>query len=147
MKRSMNSALALALLATAAWCGPALAQAQTAPAAGRVDPPVKADKADSTQVTPHRKDTEATPPSLEKLDDNAQRSHDRNSTAAPRGSDSNARPNAKAGSDGARPARSTEAVRDWAAIDKNKDHLISPEEMEAALKQDRPVSEPAPVKK
>jgi hypothetical protein len=26
-------------------------------------------------------------------------------------------------------------VRDWNAIDKNHDHLISPEEMEAALKQ------------
>jgi hypothetical protein len=35
-------------------------------------------------------------------------------------------------------------VRDWAAIDKNNDNLISPEEMEAALKQNAPTAKNAP---
>lgn len=38
---------------------------------------------------------------------------------------------AKSGKQAADPAMAT---RDWAAIDKNKDNLISPEEMEAYLK-------------
>ena len=41
------------------------------------------------------------------------------------------RATAKAGKQSADPAMAT---RDWAAIDKNKDNLISPEEMEAYLK-------------
>ena len=61
-------------------------------------------------------------PSNENMDDNAQRAHDpkRNKSA----SSSSNKPQQVA----------TGEVRNWKAIDKNHDNLISPDEMEASLK-------------
>ncbi len=112
-----HSTIAVALLACSAWSGVALAQ----------DRPAPARNADSkTQVTPGKQGNlpNAEPASVERLDDNAQRIHDRNrSGAAPRSNT------------GGQQAGAAEGVRDWAAIDTNKDNLISPEEMMAFLRQ------------
>lgn len=134
MNTRLTSTMAVALLASAGWCATALAQDKAAPPA----------KADKTQVVPGKQDLKPSPATVEKLDDNAQRIHDRDRAAAPQGSASNVQANANAGQAARAPA---EGVRDWAAIDKNKDNLISPEEMEAYLNEGRPPAPPAPVKK
>jgi predicted Zn-dependent protease len=64
-------------------------------------------------------------PSNENLDANAQRAHSPSLTR------SGPSPDAKAGEAPASPSD----VRDWNAIDKNHDDLISSEEMEAYLKE------------
>lgn len=82
-------------------------------------------KADKTKVTPGKKEAPKTAePSVETMDDNAQRAHDRNKTAG-----------AKDPAAARRAPTAVGEVRDWRAIDKNRDNLISPEEMEASLKQ------------
>lgn len=131
MNTPLSSTMAVAVLASAGWCASALAQDKAAPPA----------KADRTQVVPGKQDLKQSPATLEKMDDNAQRIHDRNA-AAPQGSASNVQTRANAGQAARAPA---EGVRDWAAIDKNKDHLISPEEMEAHLNEGRPSAAPAPA--
>ena len=91
-------------------------------------------KADKNQVVPARSDLQpGAAPTVERLDDNTQRQHDRNAASKRPGAAKSAAP----------VAASTGEVRDWAAIDKNKDHLISPEEMEDYLKQ----GSPAPTSK
>ena len=134
MKTSLTTTMAAALFATAGWCGAAAAQDK---------PSAASDKADKTQVVPAKKDINPYPATIEKLDDNAQRSHDRDRTAAPQGSAVNVTPSAN----DARTARVPDGVRDWAAIDRNNDNLISPEEMEAALKEGRPSTGSEPAKK
>jgi hypothetical protein len=118
MDKQLISTLAIALLASAGWCASALAQDKAAPAASAAN-------ADKTQVVPGKKDLNPYPATVEKMDDNAQRIHDRDSAAGRQGTSA-------AGQQARAPSA---AVRDWAAIDKNKDNLISPEEMEAALKE------------
>jgi hypothetical protein len=56
------------------------------------------------------------------MDANAQRAHDRNTGATPRTKQQ-------------QPPVAARDVRNWQAIDKNHDNLISPEEMEADLQQ------------
>lgn len=131
MNNRLMSTLAVGCLAAAGLCTSALAQDKSAPPA----------KDDKTQVVPGRQDVKPSPATVEKMDDNAQRIHDRNSAAKPQaGAASNVRPTAAAG----QASRNVpEGVRDWAAIDKNKDNLISPEEMEAALKEGAPSATPA----
>lgn len=118
MDKQLTSTLAIALLASAGWCASALAQDKAAPAASAAN-------ADKPQVVPGKKDLNPYPATVEKMDDNAQRIHDRDSAAGRQGTNA-------AGRQARAPSA---AVRDWAAIDKNKDNLISPEEMEAALKE------------
>ncbi|MEO7337561.1 MAG: hypothetical protein ABIV63_13365 [Caldimonas sp.] len=74
-------------------------------------------------VTKTRTEGAAAPsqPSVKTLDDNAQREHDRNAATKPPSGVADARVAAN-------------GVRDWKAIDTNHDNLISPAEMEAALK-------------
>jgi hypothetical protein len=133
MTHPLASTMAAALLASAGLCASALAQDKAAP-------PTKAEK---TQVTPGKNDLKQSPATLEKMDDNAQRIHDRDRAAAPRGSASNVQTTATATSS---TRAAADGVRDWAAIDKNKDNLISPEEMEAHLAEGRPAAQPAPAK-
>jgi hypothetical protein len=94
-------------------------------------------KADKTQVVPSRSDLQpGAAPTVQRMDDNAQRQHDPNSAAA-----RNAGPAKSAGT--ATPAAASAGdVRDWAAIDKNKDNLISPDEMESYLTQSRSAAAP-----
>jgi|GEM_PF-6398923 hypothetical protein len=69
------------------------------------------------------------------LDDNTQRQHSRGASPAapqPDAPDAQRKTGQPASMKGA-PAPRASGVRDWAAIDTNKDHLISPQEMEAAL--------------
>ena len=129
MTHSLVSTMAAALLASAGLCTSALAQDKAAPPA----------KTDKTQVVPGKNDLKQSPATLEKMDDNAQRIHDRDRAAGPRG----VQTTATAASSTRAPA---DGVRDWAAIDKNKDNLISPEEMEAHLAEGRPAAAPAPAK-
>jgi hypothetical protein len=132
MDKRFTSTLSVAMLAGAGWCASALAQ----------DKPATPANADKTQVVPGKKDLKPYPATVEKMDDNTQRIHDRDSAAVPQGSTSNAKTTA-----GQQVRKVPEGVRDWAAIDKNGDHLISPEEMEAALNDGRPPAAPAAAKK
>ena len=92
-------------------------------------------KAGKNQVVPGRSDLQpGAAPTVQRMDDNGQRQHDRNAASKTLGA---AKPAAPV-------ATGTNEVRDWAAIDKNKDHLISPEEMEDYLKQGRATSVPKP---
>lgn len=70
------------------------------------------------------------------LDDNTQRQHSRSASpdakpAAPTAQRKEGQPASMKD----RGAPRASGVRDWAAIDTNKDHLISPKEMEVALAQ------------
>ena len=78
-----------------------------------------------TQTAPTKSDVQQqqAQPSNETMDSNAQRAHSRSSGSTQQSSSKPPAAHANAGE-----------VRDWNAIDKNHDHLISPEEMEAALK-------------
>lgn len=134
MNNRLASTMAVALLAAAGLGTSALAQ----------DKPATPADADKTQVVPGKKDLKPYPATVKKMDDNTQRIHDRDSAAAPQGSASNAK---TSGTAAEHSRKVPDGVRDWAAIDKNKDHLISPEEMEAALKEGGPPANPAPVKK
>jgi hypothetical protein len=108
----MHIALASALVAASLTGGGALAAEQT-----------KTNKADKSQVVPQRDDLKpGAAPTVQRMDDNAQRAHDRDAGTARSGS---AKPAATGGAQ----------VRDWAQIDKNKDHLVGPEEMEQWLSQ------------
>lgn len=147
MINRFTSTMAIALLAFAS--APALAQNTTAPPAN----------ADKTQVQPDKGDLKPDPATVEKMDDNAQRIHDRDRDAAAQGKAPDAQGNAQSNAQGnaqgeaqgnsqgnaqanagnsqqARPSQGD--VRDWSAVDKNSDNLISPEEMEAALKETSP---------
>lgn len=85
---------------------------------------------DKTQVVPNREDVlNQGAPTVRNLDSNAQRQHDRDSGVA---SPANTGPTDTG--TGASNATSN-ATRDWNAIDVNKDNLIQPEEMETWLKQ------------
>ncbi len=133
MNNRLTTTLAAGLLASAGLCASALAQEKPAPPA----------KTDKVQVAPGKQqDPKAEPATVEKLDDNAQRIHDRDRAAKPPGSAaSNVRTTTAPTAQASRGV--PEGVRDWAAIDKNKDNLISPEEMEAALKEGAPSAAPA----
>lgn len=135
MNNYLASTMAAAVLASAGLCASALAQDKAAPAA----------QADKTQVVPGKTDpTPAPAATIEKMGDNAQRIHARDSAAGLKGSASKA----QAGANPGQQARtSSPAVRDWAAIDTNKDNSISPEEMEAALKEGGSPANPVPVTK
>jgi hypothetical protein len=91
-------------------------------------------KADATKAMPAREDLKpGAAPTVERMDDNAQRQHGRSGAAG--GSAA-----AQGGAAGGKPMASGTAqvasgVRDWKAIDTNNDNLIQPEEMEAALKE------------
>jgi len=105
--------LASAGLASAAW-----AQNQTNNETNR----------DATQVVPGKEDLKpGARPSVQRMDDNVQRQHDRDTGST------------QAGSAGAATAggatQVAQGVRDWNKIDKNNDNLVQPEEMEAWLKQ------------
>jgi hypothetical protein len=65
--------------------------------------------------------------SVEAMDDNAQRAHSRRDTAA--------QPKSPRQQQAATQRVAAGDVRDWDAVDKNDDNLISPEEMEEALKE------------
>jgi hypothetical protein len=83
-------------------------------------------------TTPGQQTVPATPdPTVRSLDDTTQRAHDpKQSGAAPRAT-RGAEP-----TQGSTSAQTGAAgVRDWNAIDTNRDHLIQPEEMEASLQQ------------
>ncbi|MBA2722026.1 MAG: hypothetical protein H0W48_12930 [Methylibium sp.] len=89
-------------------------------------------KADQTQVVPSRDDLQpGAAPTVESMDANAQRQHDRNRDGSAQGSSTGA-------AAGGEMAAASSETRDWSAIDTNNDNLISPEEMEAALKADGP---------
>ena len=112
----IHTALSAALLAASMVSGAAIA----------ADQPSKTNKADKTQVVPPRDDLKpGAAPSVQRMDDNAQRAHDRNTGSS------------KAGTAAPAASRVDPAqVRDWSKIDKNSDHLIGPEEMEDWLKQE-----------
>ena len=116
MKR-LTSTLAAALVA-AAFATPAFAQDKpTAPA--------NSPNAGKTQQAPKKSDVQGKEPSAGNMDSNAQRQHSRSTPAA------------SASSKQSRSSRTQTAqvgeVRNWNTIDKNKDHLISPDEMQAEL--------------
>jgi hypothetical protein len=96
-------------------------------------------KADKTQVVPSRDDLQpGAAPSVQRMDDNVQRQHDRD-----RGSGATAAGGAATGTNAGRTASAdAKDVRDWDAIDKNNDNLIGPEEMEEALKATGPQAKP-----
>lgn len=110
-----KSTLLAALFTSASLSGAAWAQSQT-------------NKADATQVVPSREDLKpGAAPTVPRMDDNAQRQHDRNT-----GVDNPA----KAGSaSAANTGNMAPEVRNWEAIDTNKDNSIQPEEMEVWLKK------------
>lgn len=89
---------------------------------------------DGSKVMPTQKDVQQSQaqPSNENMDANAQRAHDRNTAST------------RANSSSSSAAVASSDVRDWSAIDKNQDNLISPEEMEASLKQNAPAAKAAP---
>ena len=92
-------------------------------------------KADKTQVVPSRSDLQpGAAPTVRGLDDNVQRQHDRNSATGKKAGTAKAT--------GATVPPSAGEVRDWSEIDKNKDNLISPEEMENYLTQSRATRAP-----
>ena len=97
-------------------------------------------KADSSKVMPQRTDLQpGAAPSVQSMGENAQRQHDRNA-ATPKPA-----PGAAATTNSAQPrgaAPDVGEVRDWAKIDKNKDNLISPEEMETYLNESRAKTQP-----
>lgn len=111
--KSTLSTIAVAI-AAASFCAGAMAQEHTATA--KTSEPVKVAGTEKGMQT-------GTQPSNATLDDNAQRAHSR-STSATSGNKKMQHTKMAAGE-----------VRDWRAIDKNHDNLISPEEMEAALKK------------
>ncbi len=140
MKHTSNL-IALALAGT--FAGAAIA-ADPAPAVGN--------KADSTKVVPQRSDLQpGAAPTVQSMGENAQRQHDRNAAATPKSPDAAKTPGVTATGATATTSATAAApaptgagqVRDWAAIDKNKDNLISPEEMEEFLKQSSAAA-PAP---
>jgi len=109
-----TSTMAIALL----WAGfGTAALAQNAPATSP--------NPGKTQTAPTKSDVQQqqAQPSNETMDSNAQRAQSRSSGSTQQSSSKPRTAQANAGE-----------VRDWNAIDKNHDHLISPEEMEAALK-------------
>lgn len=108
------AALASSLIGTAAW---------SADKAGA------SDKAVPSQAEVQQKGTS---PSVKDLDANAQRAHDPSTGS---GADSSMSKDSGSMSKDSSSAGSSGATRDWAAVDKNHDNLIQPEEMEAALKE------------
>lgn len=121
MVNRTTSMIAIALLGYAGFSTSVLAQDKAAPSAD----------ADKTQVAPDKKDLKPYPATVEKMDDNAQRMHDRDSAASPQASPT--KPQANANADQQAGASQAD-VRNWDSVDKNNDNLISPEEMEAELK-------------
>jgi len=117
MKR-FKSMIAM-VLTSAGLCSVAIAQDRPAAAGGGYTSP---------QTTQNQQGVNPTQPSNENLDANAQRAHSPSMTRSGPSSD------AKAGEVPASPSE----VRDWSAIDKNHDNLISSEEMEAYLKEGAP---------
>ncbi len=121
------------------------------------DKPDSAARADKGKVEPSAQDIKPYPATVDKMDANAQRIHDRDTgTSQPdsksdsQGGDkvkssqsgqSNQQGGDKDGSQqssesnaqGSEKGGSAQETRDWAAIDENNDNLISPDEMQAAL--------------
>src|SRR5262249_15035483 len=91
--------------------------------------PTDSPNAGKTQQAPKQSDVQRQEPSSENMDSNAQRQHSRSTPA----SKSTGRQSGNSNQHAA-----VGAVRDWKAIDKNHDNLISPEEMEADLKAGKP---------
>ena len=130
MVNRTTSMTAIALLAFAGFGTSVLAQEKAAPAAD----------ADKTQVAPDKKDLKPYPATVEKMDDNAQRIHDRDRAASPQDGSANPQANTNAGQQA---GASQADVRNWDTVDANNDNLISPEEMEAELKLASPQSSKA----
>jgi hypothetical protein len=130
--RSLPSTLAVAL-ACAAFGTAAWAQDKSAAPASP--------SADSTQVVPSKDQLTPQNPSSAGMDDNAQRQHDRQQGATGQGTGgaAPAQQGAQTTASGAQGAQagSQELAYDYASMDKNNDHLISPEEMEAQLNAGR----------
>lgn len=85
-------------------------------------------KKDETQVVPSKQSLDPLPATVDKMDANAQREHDRDSGVAGASADSSTSGSGKMAPN----------VRDWSKIDANHDNLIEPEEMEGWLKQTGP---------
>lgn len=131
--KSVHTALAAAVAALSVAGGAAFAA--DAPAGS------KTDKADKTQVVPARDDMKpGAAPSVPRMDDNAQRAHDPDRAAKSKDKGKGAAASGETTATGGKAGRATSSadVRDWSKIDKNNDHLISPEEMEEALKEPGP---------
>jgi hypothetical protein len=129
MKHRLISTMSIALLASVGFSLPVLAQNKTALPA----------ETDKMPVVPGKKEMPTNSPTVEKMDDNTQRQHGRGGSAASPGRATNAKAPAS-GNAGTQTRLPPGEVRDWSAIDKNKDNLISPEEMEAALRESRPAN-------
>lgn len=131
----MYASLSAALVAASVASGAALAADQATKGTNATN------KADKTQVVPSREDLKpGAAPTVQRMDDNVQRQHNRNrdggATAAGGTATGAAAQGARSGSVAAKD------VRDWNAIDKNNDNLIGPEEMEEALKAAEPQAKP-----
>jgi hypothetical protein len=112
MKRFNSAMIAAALVCAAFGVGACAA-----------DNLARSTEADKTQVKPSKMEAQQAQPSNETMDANAQRAHDRNTGSTTSRTTTQ------------RPQVATGEVRNWDAIDKNNDNLISPEEMEAELQQ------------
>lgn len=117
MKR-IHTALGAALLASSMIGGVAVAGDKADKTAG----------ADKTEVVPSREDLNPNPASVEKMDANVQRQHDKDRDG------NTSQPDTASGASGGSAAAGGGETRDWDQVDTNNDNLIQPEEMEAALK-------------
>lgn len=93
--------------------------------------------AQSTTVKPGQEQIQAQDPSTGTLDNNAQRQHSREQSSGANKNDGagSTAAGATTSMSGKQAAPQGGATRDWASIDANRDNLIGPDEMEAALKQ------------
>jgi hypothetical protein len=99
---------------------------------------------DTTTVAPGKEQmqTQQQDPNARGMDDNAQRQHSRDqSSGANKGAaggatgGDTAKTGATASMSGKQAAPQGGGTRDWSTIDTNHDNLVTPEEMEAGLKQ------------
>ncbi len=114
------------LTSTLAAVGVAAAFAIPAFAQDKPTAPADSPNAGKTQQAPKKSEVQGKEPSAENMDSNAQRAHSRSTPAASASSKA---------SHGRTQTAQLGEVRNWAAIDKNKDHLIEPDEMQAYLDQ------------
>lgn len=112
---------------TAAFVAAALSTA--ALAQDKPTAPATSPNANKRVQSPDKGTVQSQEPANENIDSNAQRQHSRSTPAAA--------PSAK--TRGTAPSYSPQGadVRDWRAIDTNRDNLISPDEMEAELGKSR----------
>lgn len=108
-----------------------------APSAETLD--ANAQRAHSREPGPAPAESATTPPrsTVQQMDDNAQRAHRPDAAPGARTAQSG-RCTEQQATGGSRPTAATgNEVRNWAAIDKNKNHLIEPDEMQAYLDEGR----------